>query len=62
MVRPIALTRDVQLALAVWTAEVGRARREYYADPTDEQLALARAKAVRRAEVMRKNRERKKKQ
>ena len=25
--RPLTITRDVQLALAVWTAEVGRAKR-----------------------------------
>lgn len=42
----IALTRDVQLALAVWTAEVARAKREYYAGPTSEQLKTERHKGL----------------
>jgi len=47
--RATPITRDVQIALAVWTAEVARARRAYYAEPTEHQQALARAKATRKA-------------
>ena len=30
----LTITRDVQIALATWTAEVNRARRAYLADTT----------------------------
>jgi len=47
--RPMPIDRDVQIALAVWTAEVARSSRAYYAEPTERQRALARAKATRKA-------------
>lgn len=54
------LTRELQIALAVWTAEVARAKRAYYRDLTDEQQDIRRAKAVRKSHAQQAYRDRQK--
>lgn len=48
--------------LAAWNAAQDRARRAYYRTPTEEQRALALAKAARHAEAQKRYRIRKKEQ
>ena len=52
------MTPDLAAAIHHYTAGVKRARRAYYADSTDDQLAAARAKADRKAAAQARYRDR----
>lgn len=52
------MTPDLAAAIHAYTAGVKRARRAYYAERTDDQLAAARAKAARKAAAQARYRDR----
>lgn len=56
------LTRQQQIALAIYTAGVERSRRAYHMDPTAEQQEMRLAKAARKAAAQQRYRDRIKEQ